>query len=170
MVVWIFLILAGVGCSTTPSPRIDTRTSLDSFLGILGLRRLRLQAQQVEEPRHAVEGAGRQLVDVNSIEVVDESEAAGHGPQQYPLQCLQCVGRAVEIPHRRRSAETHHHVEPHGDPLRRCQESSGVRQVLYRALPVRVEEVAAEDAVPAGLPLCRSATPRRSASASVRRP
>ena len=111
---------------------------------LLCLRRLRLQAELVEELRHSFEGAWRQLIQVDAVEVVDV--VAGDDPEQHPFQRLQSVGGAVKVPDRRRGAETHRHVEPHGDAVGRRQECAGVRRLLDGPLPIGVEKVVAEDA------------------------
>ena len=110
----------------------------------LGLGRLRLQAQQFEELRHAMEGAVGQVLNVDAVEVVDE--VAGDDPQENPLEGLQRVRRAVEIPHGRRRAETHGHVEPRGDAVGAGEKCARVCRITHRPLAVRVHEVAPEDA------------------------
>ena len=136
------------------SPGDRHKHALDDVLGrrLLCLRRFRLQAELVQELGHPLEGAGRQLIQVDAVEVVDV--VAGDDPEQHPLQRLQRVGGAVKVPDRRRRAKTHRHVKPHGDPVGRRQEGAGVRRLLDRPLPVGVEEVVAEDAQ--RLRLCRA--------------
>ena len=65
--------------------------------------------------------------------------------EEAPQELLKRVGSPVEVPDRRRGTEIHGEVAPKGDAVSCAQERAALRRHPDRPLPVRVEEVVAED-------------------------
>ena len=69
-----------------------------------------MQAEEVEDVGEGVEGGRGRLLVLQGVEVVDVVTA--HDQQQRPREQLQGVCGAVEVPHRRRCANSHGEMEP----------------------------------------------------------
>ena len=108
--------------------------------------RLGLLGQESERREEILEGEHGRLAEDGVVEAVEVVHVvARRQEEEAPQELLERVGSPVEVPDRRRGTEIHGEVVPKGDAVSCAQERAALRRHPDRPLPVRIEEVVAED-------------------------
>ena len=93
-----------------------------------------------------LEGEHGRLAEDGVVEAVEVVHVvARRQEEEAPQELLERVGSPVEVPDRRRGTEVHGEVVPKTDAVPCAQERAALRRHPDRPLPVRIEEVVAED-------------------------
>ena len=108
--------------------------------------RLGLLGQESERREEILEGEHGRLAEDGVVEAVEVVHVvARRQEEEAPQELLKRVGSPVQVPDRCRGTEIHGEVVPEGNAVSCAQERATLRRHPDRPLPVRIEEVVAED-------------------------